>query len=59
MSIFSLSFTLILKSNRRAVSIVIIIIIVIIISQIAEIAEICEDSCSNRINLMNDEHSFA
>ena len=53
MLIFSLSFTLILKSSRRAVS------IVIIISQIAEIAEICEDSCSNRINLMNDEHSFA
>ena len=58
MSIFSLSFTLILKSSRRAVSII-IIIIVIIITQIAEIAEICEDSCSNRINLMNDEHSFA
>ena len=31
MSIFSLSFTLILKSSRRAVSIVIIIIIIIII----------------------------
>ena len=39
--------------------VIIIIIIVVIISQIAEIAEICEDSCSNRINLMNDEHSFA